>query len=97
LAAEVASSSILLTTEALRSAIEAAVARAALDAHYAEHPGTRPSIAQVALALAAQDGSPLADRPDLIDRAAAELLGRHPDAGPEDGLLWVEAQAAVSS
>jgi hypothetical protein len=42
--------------------------------------GARLAPAEVALALAAQDGSPLADRPDPLERAAAEATARHPDA-----------------
>jgi hypothetical protein len=49
----------------------------------------------VARALAAQDGSPLADRPDLFERTAAEVTARHPDADADDVLLWAEAQQAA--
>jgi hypothetical protein len=42
--------------------------------------GAGLSLGEVALALAAQDGSPLADRPDPLARAAAEATARHPDA-----------------
>ena len=65
---------------------------AALEQHFAAHPHARPSLAEVALALAAQDGSPLADRPELLERAATQLLARHPDADADDVLLWAEAQ-----
>ena len=52
---------------------------AALDAHYAEYPHARPTLAEVALALAEQDGSPLADHPEAFEKAAELLLAR-PDA-----------------
>lgn len=93
----VAPSTTMLTATALRAALETAVMHAALEAHYAAHPGTRPSLADVAMALAAQDASPLASQPGLIRQAAAEVSARHPDADADDVLLWVEAQQAASA
>lgn len=93
----IASSTTTLTAAALRSALETAVMEAALQSHYVQHPNSRPSLAEVALALAAQDGSPLADRQDVIERAADEVTSRHPDADADDVLLWAEAQLAVGS
>jgi hypothetical protein len=93
----VASSTTTLTAAALRSALETVVMEAALEAHYAQHPSARPSLAEVALALAAQDGSPLAGRPGIIERAAVEVATRHPDADADDVLLWAEAQHAVGA
>ena len=89
----VAAGTTSLTAAALRRALETAVTQAALEAHFEQHPHMRPSLAEVALALAAQDGSPLADHPELLERAAAQVVARHPDA--DDVLLWAEAQAAV--
>ena len=91
----VANSTTSLTAEALRRVLEVAVTEAALDAHYAQHPHARPSLAEIALALAAQDGSPLADRPELVERAATQILASHPDADADDVLLWAEAQLAA--
>ncbi len=91
----VAGSTTSLTAAALRRALETAVTEAALEAHFEQHPHARPSLAEVALALAAQDGSPLADRPELLERAAAQVLASHPDADADDVLLWAEAQLAV--
>lgn len=93
----VAPSTTTLTAGALRSTLETAVMAAALEAHYVEHPSARPSLAEVALALAAQDGSSLADRPDVIERAAAEVTALHPHADAGDVLLWAEAQQAVGA
>lgn len=93
----VASSTTTLTAGALRSALETAVMEAALGSHYSAHPDARPSLAEVALALAAQDGSPLAHRADIIERAAVEVTARHPDADADDVLLWAEAQHAVGA
>ena len=90
-----AASTTTLTATALRAAIETAVMEAALEAHYAQHPGARPTLAEVALALAAQDGSPLADQPERLAQAAAEVLARHPEADADDVLLWAEAQQAA--
>ena len=83
-----------LTATALRHALETAVMEAALDLHYEQHPTARPTLADVAHALAVQDGSPLADRPDLIELAAAAVVARRPDADADDVLLWAEAQQA---
>lgn len=93
----VAGSTTSLTAAALRRALETAVTEAALEAHFVRHPHARPSLAEIALALAAQDGSPLADRPELVERAAAQVVANHPDADADDVLLWAEAQLAVSA
>ena len=92
---QVAASTTNLTATALRAALETAVMSAALEAHYAQHPGARPTLAELAQALAAQDGSPLADQRQLLEQAAAELLARHPEADADDVLLWAEAQQAA--
>jgi hypothetical protein len=93
----VSASTTSLTAAALRQLLETVVMEAALEAHFEDHPEARPSLAEVASALAAQDGSVLAQRPDLIERAATELLQRHPDADADDVLLWAEAQLAARS
>lgn len=92
-----APSTTTMTANALRRALEAIAMETALVLHYDEHPQTRPGLAEVARALAAQDGSPLADRPDLISAAAEAVLARHPDADADDVLLWAEAQLAVTA
>ena len=92
----VAPSATALTTMALRAALEAAVMRAALDDHYAQHPEARPDLADIAIAAAELDGNPLAADPDRIRRAAAEIAAAHPDPEPEDVLLWAEARAFPS-
>ncbi len=93
----VAGSTTSLTAAALRRALETAVMETALETHFESHPHTRPSLAEVALALASQDGSPLADRPELLERAAAQVVAHHPDADADDVLLWAEAQVAASA
>jgi hypothetical protein len=93
---KVAPSATALTTMALRAALEAAVMRAALDDHYAQHPETRPDLADIAVAAAELDGNPLAADPERIRRAAAEITAAHPHPEPEDVLLWAEARAFPS-
>lgn len=92
----VADTTTSLRAAALRQALETAVMDAALEAHFDQHPHVRPSLAEVALALASQDGSPLADHPQLVERAATQVVDRHPDADADDVLLWAEAQLAAS-
>jgi hypothetical protein len=84
------------TAIVLRAALEAAVMRAALDDHYAQHPEARPDLADIAIAAAEIDGNPLAADPERIRRAAAEIAATHPDPEPEDVLLWAEARAFAS-
>lgn len=92
-----ASSTTALTATALRAALETAVMRAALDEHYRQHPETRPSLAEVALALAEQTGSPLAGHDAELASAAEQVRARHPDADAHDVLLWAEAQSLRSA
>lgn len=89
---EAAPSTTHLAAAALRQALETVVMEEALRLHYEQHPDAKPSLAEVALALAAQDGSPLAERPDLVERAALAVAARRPDADADDVLLWAEAQ-----
>jgi hypothetical protein len=90
----VAPSATLLTAEALRARLEAIVVEAALEAHYDRHPDARPSLAELAIAAAELDGSPLARQPALIRRAAKAIVKSHPDADADDVLLWAEALAS---
>ena len=92
-----APSTTAMTAAALRQTIETIVMETALRVHYEQHPGAKPTLAEVALALAEQDGSPLAERPDLVEAAAASVVLRHPDADGDDVLLWAEAQLAMSA
>lgn len=85
----------VLTVNALRAALRAVVTQTVLDRHFGEHPGSRPPLADLAIAAADIDGHPLAGQPELIRQAAAEVRQRHPDASPEDVLLWAEARASA--
>lgn len=71
--------------------------RAALDEHYQQHPDARPSLTEVALAMAEQTGSPLAQHPAALTSATEQILARHPDADAHDVLLWAEAQLMMSA
>lgn len=78
----------------LRDALEAFALRAALEEHYAAHPAARPSLDEVALALAVLDHDPLAERPDLVRQAAREVVTIRPDADAADVLLWAASLLA---
>lgn len=92
---DAAPSTTAMTAVALRQSLETLAGETALRLHYEQHPDTKPGLAEVALALAAQDGSPLADRPELIESAAEAVVARRADADADDVLLWAEAQMAV--
>ena len=89
----VAPSATALTTAALRAVLEAAVMQAVLDDHYEQYPESRPDLGDLAIAAAEIDGHPLADDPERIRRAAAEVAARRRDPEPQDVLLWAEARA----
>jgi hypothetical protein len=89
----VAPSATALTTEALRATLEAVVMQAVLDDHYERYPQARPDLGDLAVAAAELDGHPLAAEPERLRQAAAEIARNHPDASPDDVLLWAEARA----
>ena len=93
----VAPSATALTTAALRATLEAVVMQAVLDEHYERHPGARPDLGDLAIAAAELDGHPLAAEPELLRRAAAEITAKHPDASPDDVLLWAEARGFAAA
>ena len=94
---DLAPSTTVLTANALRVALEAAVMQAVLDRHFQEYPDARPTLADLAIAAAELDGHPLAGQPDLLRQSAAEVEQRHPAAGPEDVLLWAEARTSAAA
>ena len=89
----VAPSATALTTAALRATLESVVMQAALDDHYEQHPQARPDLGDLAIAAAELDGHALAGQPERLRQAAAEIARDHPDASPDDVLLWAEARA----
>jgi hypothetical protein len=91
-----AASTTELTVRGLQDALEAFAERAALDAHYAEYPHARPDLTEIALMTAEIDGNPLADRPELVRRAATEIRSVKDDATPDDVLIYAAGLAAVT-
>ena len=89
----VAPSATVMAANALRMFLEGTVVLAALDLHFEQYPEARPSLGELAIGLAEIEGSPLAQQPDLLHRSAAEIQGSHPQAEPQDVLLWAEARA----
>lgn len=77
-----------------RDRLEAIAHQAGLDAHFADHPELRPRLAEVALAMARLDDSELAERPDLIEQAADELILIRPEADADDVLTYATALLA---
>ena len=47
--------------------------------------------------MRAFDGHPLAAEPERLRRAAVEIVAKHPDASPDDVLLWAEARAVSAA
>lgn len=92
-----APSATTMAAAALRHSLETLAMETALHLHYREHSHAQPSLADIAHALAVQDGSPLAERPDLLAAAASAVVKRRPNANADDVLLWAEAQLAVSA
>lgn len=92
-----APSTTALTTEALRTSLDALVMQAALDVHFLQHPEARLTLGELAIAAAELDGHPLAADPARLRDAAAQIARRRPDADADDVLLWAEAQAAASA
>jgi hypothetical protein len=58
-------------------------------------PKPAPDLAEIALATAQIDGNPLANRPDLLRCAAAEIGTVKDDATPDDVLVYAAGLAAV--
>ena len=92
-----AGSTTELTVRGLRDTLEAFAQRAVLEAHYRAYPSARPELAEVAQAAAEMDGNPLAERPDLIRRAAQAVQDLKPDANPDDVLLYAAGLAAAAA
>lgn len=91
---------IASTTEAtvrgLLIQLEAVAQRAVLDAHYREHPEARPDLGEIAVAAAELNAHPLATRPDLVQRAAKELVLIVDDPSPDEVLAYAAGLAAAN-
>jgi len=77
-----------LGVTAIRDRLELFAQRVALDMHYEMHPDSRPTLAEIALALAELDGDPLAADPDLIAAAADAVVHFKPTANADDVLMY---------
>ena len=84
------------TGMALQAELRRLALRATLDDHYAGRPDDRPSVAKVALFLAAARKLPVANRLDLPAalHAMADVLGR--DVDPETLLAATVGHLAIS-
>jgi hypothetical protein len=92
----IAPSTTALTVRVLRRAIESAVLAAALREDLLANLDAQPTLAETAMAVAWQEGSPIAGRDDLIESAVQQLTSRHPEADGYDVMLWAEAQAVAA-
>ena len=79
------------SVRSIRDHVAVFAQRRALDEHYAAHPEARPDLAELAQAAAELDGHPLAECPDLLARAATEVLQDRPEATPDDVVLYATA------
>lgn len=76
------------TVSAIRDRLETFAQRLALDMHYEQYPHARPSLFDLAMAAALMDANPLAEDPELLARAASEVVTEKPDADGDDVLLY---------
>lgn len=81
----------------LRDVLEGFAQLQVLEAHYERYPQARPNLAELALAAAELDANPLAERPDLIERAAAEIRSVKNDPTSEDVLLYAAGLASAAA
>jgi len=72
----------------VRDRLQPFAQRLALDLHYEPFPDARPSLVETAIAAARLDNNPLAQEPDLLRRAASEVVIHKPDADADDVLVY---------
>lgn len=85
-----------VTVRGLLIELEAVAQRAVLDEHYREHPEARPSLGEIAVAAAELNAHPLAARPELVHRAATELVRIVEDPSPDEVLAYAAGLAAAN-
>jgi hypothetical protein len=83
------------TVRGLQAELTAVANRAVLEAHYREHPEARPERWEVALAAAELSGHPLTTRPELVRRAAEELVRIVDEPSPDEVLAYAAGLAAA--
>ncbi len=86
-----------LTVAGMRRSLEQIAFETGLELMYDNDPTLRPSLGEVAVALAEQLGSPFTSQPEMLERSAQELMARHPDADAYDVLLWAEARQITAA
>jgi hypothetical protein len=79
-----------LAVKGLRDVLESFAQRLVLEEHYRAHPEARPSLYELGRVAAELDGSPLAQRLDLLRLAADHVAVTRPDATGDDVLLFAE-------
>ncbi|MCL2848721.1 MAG: hypothetical protein FWE61_01590 [Micrococcales bacterium] len=85
-----------LVEQGIAQALRGVVFRAGLQAYFARYPELRPSLGQVAFALAEQEADPLVQLgPEVFEQAAAQIVADRADASPQDVVVWVHAQEAL--
>ncbi|MCL2092049.1 MAG: hypothetical protein FWH11_12775 [Micrococcales bacterium] len=85
-----------LVEQGIAEALRGLVFRSGLEAYLARHPQSRPTLADVAFALAEQDRDPLTELGRAVfQRAAEQIVADRPDASPDDVIIWVHAQEAL--
>lgn len=82
-----------LAVSGLRGVLEGVAAQAVLEQHYRQFPHLRPSLAEEALGLAEIDGNPLANQPQLLERAAQELAEIKALPNADEVLIYAAALA----
>lgn len=86
-----------LTVDALRADLYVFAQQRALTEHYRRYPDAEPSLAEVAVARAQLDGSALAEQPELIERAAAEVARTFSEPSARDVLLFAAGMAVAAA
>ncbi len=82
--------------DAARERLEVFAQQLAIERIYSKDPTARPSLAERAKASAALDGDPIADHPDLIERAAHEMADDDGDPSPGEVRAYATALSRSS-
>ena len=88
---KMAQSTTVMTVEAIRHQLRSLLMRASLDEHYDNHPGSRPTLAELAQAEADLSNHRLKNQSDLITRAAQDITKVMQHPSPSDVLIWADS------